>query len=71
MLDLRTGGRPRLANPEVAPGVRLHDRVTSLHPTLLRWDGREVLVRPDLIVANPGELPHLSELRVDGAGSVS
>lgn len=71
MLDLRTGGRPRLANPELAPGVRLHDRITSLHPTLLHWNGQRVLVRPDLVVAHDGELPHLAEVHVDRSGSVS
>lgn len=71
MLDLRTEGRARLANPELAPGVRLHDKITSLHPTLLRWNGQELLVRPDLVVANRGELPHLCEVRVEGPGSAS
>lgn len=69
MLDLRSGGR-RLANPELAPGVRLHDRVTALFPTLLRWNGRSLLVRPDLVVAEPGSLPHQSEVTVTEAGSV-
>ena len=69
MLDLRTGGRPRLANPEVAPGVRLHDRITSLVPTRLRWNGQQLLVRPDLVVAHPGELPTLAEVRVDAPES--
>jgi hypothetical protein len=67
MLDLRTGGRPRLANPELSPGVRLHDRLTSLYPTRLRWNGQDLLVRPDLVVANPGELPHLAEVQVEQA----
>ena len=65
MLDLRTGGRPRLANPEIAPGVRLHDRIPSLVPTRLHWNGQPLLVRPDLVVAHEGELPTLAEVRVD------
>ena len=71
MLDLRTGGRPRLANPELEPGVRLHDRIRALYPTRLRWNGEDLLVRPDLVVARSGELPHLAEVRVDHPRSPS
>jgi 2-polyprenyl-6-methoxyphenol hydroxylase-like FAD-dependent oxidoreductase len=64
MLDLTTGGRPRLPNPVLAAGDRLHDRVDPLLPTLLRWNGQEILVRPDRVVARPGEIPHLAEARI-------
>ncbi len=65
MLDLRTRGRPRLANPELSPGVRLHDRVAPLRPTLVEWNRERLLVRPDLVVAREGEFPHAATLRVD------
>lgn len=71
MLDLRTDGRPRLANPELSAGVRLHDRVTALSPTLLRFNGQSLLVRPDLVVAREGELPHSEEIHVDAKGGQS
>lgn len=64
MLDLRTGGRLRLPNPALAAGDRLHDRVDPLLPTLLHWNGRSLLVRPDRVVARAGELPHLAEVHV-------
>lgn len=62
MLDLESDGAPRLQNPELGAGVRLHDRLDRLRPTKLRWQGAEVLVRPDRIVAKPDLLP--SELAV-------
>ncbi len=64
LLDLRTGGRPRLPNPVLDAGDRLHDRLDPLHPTLLHWNGRSLLVRPDRVVARAGELPHLAEVHV-------
>jgi 2-polyprenyl-6-methoxyphenol hydroxylase-like FAD-dependent oxidoreductase len=71
MLELLTGGAPRLPNPEVEPGVRLHDRVDPRLPTLLNWKGRQLLVRPDRIVANVGSLPHYVETTVASAEDVS
>lgn len=62
MLDLESDGAARLQNPELASGVRLHDRLDRLKPTKLRWQGADVLVRPDRVVAKPGLLP--SELAV-------
>ncbi|MBL8922929.1 MAG: FAD-dependent monooxygenase [Myxococcaceae bacterium] len=50
MLDLKTDGAPRLENPEVSPGRRLHDLVDPTRPTRLRWKGSELLVRPDRVV---------------------
>ncbi|MDQ3264384.1 MAG: FAD-dependent monooxygenase [Myxococcota bacterium] len=57
MLDLKTAGLSRLPNPELPAGDRLHDRVDPRAPTLLQWQGREVMVRPDRIIARPGSLP--------------
>lgn len=62
MLDLESDGAPRLQNPDLGAGVRLHDRLDRLKPTKLRWQGSDVLVRPDRIVAKPDLLP--SELAV-------
>lgn len=56
MLDLRTDGRPRLPNPELHDGGHLHDRMHPTLPSLLEWNGQRVLVRPDGVVARPGEL---------------
>jgi hypothetical protein len=71
MLDLRVGGLARLANPEIAPGERLHDRVTSKFPTLVHWGDESLLVRPDLVVASAGSLPHMSEVTVARPGRTS
>ena len=59
MLDLLTAGQPRLPNPQLPDGSRLHDRVDPLAPTLLTFEGRELLVRPDRVVAPAGSLPPL------------
>lgn len=64
MLDLRTQGRPRLQNPTLADGTRLYDRVRPLVPTCVVLDGQRLIVRPDLVVAHPGELPALAELTI-------
>jgi 2-polyprenyl-6-methoxyphenol hydroxylase-like FAD-dependent oxidoreductase len=50
MLDLKADGAPRLANPELSPGKRLHDVVDATRPTRLRWRGSELFVRPDRVV---------------------
>lgn len=65
MLDLRTAGRPRLPNPEIAGGERLHDRLHPTRPTRLSHGARSWLVRPDGVVAHPGELREAVEVRVD------
>ena len=57
MLDLQSDGHGRLENPELPGGRRLHDVLDPLRPTLLSWKGREVLVRPDRVVARPGLFP--------------
>ena len=57
MLDLRTAGQPRLPNPSLPDGGRLHDRLDPRAPTRLHWQGQELVVRPDRIVARPGSLP--------------
>lgn len=57
MLDLLTDGQPRLPNPELGGGARLHDRVHALLPTALRWQGQELLVRPDRVLARPHLFP--------------
>lgn len=62
MLDLLTDGHPRLPNPELPDGTRLHDHVDPHRPTLLSWSGEELLVRPDRIVAPAGALPHFSHV---------
>jgi hypothetical protein len=67
MLNLTTGGRPRLPNPALRSGGHLHDRVDPLRPTLLAWNGERLLVRPDGVIARTGELPHGAEARVDDA----
>lgn len=71
MLDLRNAGHPRLPNPSLAAGDRLHDRVDPLYPTRLDWNGRRLLVRPDRVVAPDGAMPHLAEVTVAEAGSPS
>lgn len=70
MLDLPTAGRPRLPNPALSSGDRLHDRVDPLYPTQLHWNGRRFLVRPDRVVAPDGALPHLAEAHVDEEGTL-
>jgi 2-polyprenyl-6-methoxyphenol hydroxylase-like FAD-dependent oxidoreductase len=62
MLDLRTQGAPRLFNPQLPDGKRLHDHIDPRVPTLLRWQGEELLVRPDRIVAPIGSLPHYANV---------
>lgn len=57
MLDLESDGQPRLENPELPDGRRLHEVLDPLRPTLLSWQGREVLVRPDRVVSRPGLFP--------------
>ncbi len=59
MLDLRTAGRPRLPNPQLEDGRRLHERIHPTRPTRLQWEGSTLLVRPDGVVAHAGELPAL------------
>lgn len=71
MLDLRTAGRPRLPNPTLSAGDRLHDRVDPRYPTLLHWNGRRLLVRPDRVVAPDGALPYLAEVHVNEEGTLS
>lgn len=71
MLELLTGGAPRLPNPEIEPGVRLHDRIDPRLPTLLDWRGRKLLVRPDRVVAGVGELPHYVETTVASSEDTS
>jgi 2-polyprenyl-6-methoxyphenol hydroxylase-like FAD-dependent oxidoreductase len=65
MLDLRTEGRDRLPNPELASGGRLHDRLDPIRPTRLAFEGRSYLVRPDAIVAREGEVPVHADLRIE------
>lgn len=67
MLNLTTGGRPRLPNPALPAGGHLYDRVDPLRPTLLAWKGERLLVRPDGVIARLGELPHGAEAQVDDA----
>ncbi|MFZ5438814.1 MAG: FAD-dependent monooxygenase [Myxococcota bacterium] len=57
MLDLRVAGMPRLENPELGAGRRLHDWLHPLRPTALVWRGRRWLVRPDGVVAREGLVP--------------
>ncbi|MFO0600694.1 MAG: FAD-dependent monooxygenase [Myxococcaceae bacterium] len=52
MLDLENAGNRRLENPALPDGRRLHDVLHPLKPTLLSWQGRQVLVRPDRIIAS-------------------
>ncbi|MDP1919051.1 MAG: FAD-dependent monooxygenase [Myxococcales bacterium] len=67
MLDLETAGLRRLPNPILPAGDRLHDRIDSRVPTLLQWQGRDVMVRPDRILARPGSLP--TQLAITARGS--
>jgi 2-polyprenyl-6-methoxyphenol hydroxylase-like FAD-dependent oxidoreductase len=67
MLDLKTAGLLRLPNPELPAGDRLHDHVDSRVPTRLQWQGRDVMVRPDRIIARPGSLP--TELSITARGA--
>jgi 2-polyprenyl-6-methoxyphenol hydroxylase-like FAD-dependent oxidoreductase len=67
MLDLESDGAPRLQNPELASGVRLHGRLDRLKPTRLRWNGAELVVRPDRIVAKPELLPSELAVRVEAS----
>lgn len=57
MLDLLTDGAPRLENPTLADGRRLHDALHPLRPTRLTFRGASRVVRPDRVVARPGLLP--------------
>ena len=66
MLDIPTAGAARLQNPELPAGGRLHDVVDKRRPTLLTWQGEEILVRPDRIVAPPGSIPHSVRINADG-----
>lgn len=67
MLDLASDGAPRLENPVLADGRRLHDVLHPLSPTLLRWRGRDVLVRPDRVVAREGLVPASLAVRAEVA----
>jgi 6-methylpretetramide 4-monooxygenase / 4-hydroxy-6-methylpretetramide 12a-monooxygenase len=67
MLDLESDGHPRLQNPQLADGSRLHDRVDTRKPTLLRWAGHEVLIRPDRVVADRALVPEALAVRVEVA----
>lgn len=67
MLDLETAGLRRLPNPVLPAGDRLHDRVDPRVPTLLQWQGRDVMVRPDRILARPGSLPTQLAITARGA----
>jgi 2-polyprenyl-6-methoxyphenol hydroxylase-like FAD-dependent oxidoreductase len=57
MLDLLSDGSPRLPNPLLESGGRLHDRVDPLRPTRLSFRGQSMLVRPDRLVAREGLVP--------------
>lgn len=64
MLNLESDGQPRLENPVLPDGRRLHDVLDPLRPTLLSWHGREVMVRPDRVVARTGLLPSTAAAKV-------
>lgn len=65
MLNVRSAGSPRLENPQLHDGRRLHDVLDPLRPTLLFHRGVERLVRPDRIVARPGLFPESLARRVE------
>lgn len=67
MLDLEADGCRRVENPRLRDGRRLHDALHPLKPTLLRYEGRERLVRPDRIVAGPELIPISLAERVEVA----
>ena len=71
MLDLKTAGQSRLPNPEILAGGRLHDLVDALKPTRLRWQGHDIMVRPDRIVARPGSIPQAAFVTVQESPRVS
>lgn len=59
MLDLLTDGAPRLPNPKLPDGTRLHHQIAPLVPSLVSWNGHTYLVRPDHITVQPGPLHEL------------
>ncbi len=71
MLDLLTGGERRAPNPELGGGERLHDHVDPNLPTLLRWGGEELLVRPDRVVAGPWMSPYSITAEIQTSGGAS
>ncbi len=65
MLDVLTAGAPRLENPVLPDGRRLHELLDPLRPTRLVMGGRARVVRPDRVVARAGLIPETLATRVE------